>query len=261
MDILKDCLNKIKSWTIQNSLKLNDTKTKFIQIKTKQSKLLLNELSILDQRFNCDDVAKNLGVIIDTHLCFNAQITDVCNKGFALIRQLWRISSKLNDITLKLQLVHACILSKIDYCNSIYFNLPLKQLKKLQRLLNASIRFIFNIKKRKVSITPFLKQAHILPVNLRIRYKMCVMVYKCVYNIAPQYLSSLLYFKTSLESLRVYNDTTLLYEPRLEKENYKNRKFEVVGPREWNVLPRSLREISSLETFKVHLKTFFFGKF
>ena len=87
------------------------------------------------------------------------------------------------------------------------------------------------------------------------------MVYKCVYNIAPQYLSSLLCFKTSLESLRVYNDTTLLYEPRLEKENYKNRKFEVVGPREWNVLPRSLREISSLETFKVNLKTFFFGKF
>ena len=87
------------------------------------------------------------------------------------------------------------------------------------------------------------------------------MVYKCVYEIAREYLSNLLCVKQSLESLRVYSNKTLLYEPRLEKENYRNRKFEVAGPREWNLLPRSLREISSLETFKARLKTFFFNQF
>ena len=162
---------------------------------------------------------------------------------------------------LKTQLVHSCILSKIDYFNSLYFNLPLNQQKKLQRLLNASIRFIFNIKCRKTSITIYLKKAHILPISLRIRFKVCTMVYKCVNGVAPLYLSNLLHLKRSLESLRVSDDKTLLYEPRLEQQNYRNRRFEIAAPREWNLLPRPLREASSLETFKVKLKTYFFNQY
>ena len=171
MHVLKDCLNDIKLWTNQNFLKLNETKTKFISIKTKNSNISLTNLTISNKTFFCETTAKNLGIIIDSNICFSAQINDVCKKGFVLLRQLWRISSKLNSIPLKTQLVHSCILSKIDYCNSLYFNLPLNQQKKLQRLLNASIRFIFNIKCRKTSITTYLKKAHILPISLRIRFK------------------------------------------------------------------------------------------
>ena len=87
------------------------------------------------------------------------------------------------------------------------------------------------------------------------------MVYKCVYCIAPTYLSNLVHEKQSLASLRVYEDTTLLHEPRREQQNYKNRRFEVAGPREWNLLPRSLREISFFENFKRKLKTHFYNQY
>ena len=144
---------------------------------------------------------------------------------------------------------------KIDYCNSVYFNLPQQQIKKLQRLLNAAIRFVFKIRRR-TSVTPFLKKAHILPVNLRIRFKVCVLAFKCVNGCAPKYLTGMLRKKTSLGSLRISNDITLLHEPRLDQLNYKNRQFEIYGPREWNGLPRDLREICSLDIFKSRLKTF-----
>ena len=73
-----------------------------------------------------------------------------------MIRQLWQISVKLNNITLKTQMVHACILSRTDYCNSLYIDLPKQEIKKLQRLMNAAVRFIFNIKRRRTLITPYL---------------------------------------------------------------------------------------------------------
>ena len=260
LNTLKDCLNEIKLWTSKNSLKLNESKTKFVEIKTRHSNIRLNNFTVLDKIFKCDPYAKNLGVLIDEKLCFSNQINEVCRMGFVNIRQLWRLSSKLKSITLKIQLVHSCILSKIDYCNSLYFNLPGKQIKKLQRLLNAAVRFIFNIRRRKFPATLYLKKAHILPVELRLRFKMCVMVFKCFNGIAPPYLQNLIRKKISLESLRVSQDTTLLDEPRLE-QHFKNRRFEIVGPRQWNMLPRFIRETASVELFKSRLKTFLFNKF
>ena len=137
LTLIKDCLDEIQNWAEDNSLKLNNNKTKFIEIKTRKSNLSLKKLEMLGNTFNCETYAKSLGVILDVNLSFQHQITDVCRKGFGMLRQLWRISSKINDVSLKIQLVHSCILSRMDYCNSLYFGMPGK--KKLQRLLNAAI--------------------------------------------------------------------------------------------------------------------------
>ena len=145
----------------------------------------------------------------------------------------------------------------MDFCNSLYFELPQKETRKLQRLMNAAVRFIFNIRSRKTRITPYLKKAHLLPVNLRIRFKICTLTYKCLNETAPKYLCDLTSKKTSLESLRVFSDQTLLHMPRRNQHNYKNRRFEIAAPECWNSLPRSIREITSLENFKSKLKTYF----
>ena len=97
LQVIKDCLNKIKIWANQNSLKLNDSKTKFVEIKTRNS----NISTTFNNTFVCDASAKNLGVTIDSNLYFSDQINNVCKRGFGLLRQLWRISYKLNNVSLK----------------------------------------------------------------------------------------------------------------------------------------------------------------
>ena len=261
LNSINNCLEEITVWAQHNSLKLNDSKTKFIEVKTRQSNLSIKELVMLDNNFKCDPHVKSLGVIIDENFTFKNQITDVCKKGFGMLRQLWRISSKLSSVSLKIQMIHGCILSRMDYCNALYLDLPQKQIQKLQRLLNAAIRFVFGLKSRKISITPYLKKAHILPVHLRLRFKTCVMVYKCIHGIAPTYLCELIQKKDSLQSLRVYQDTTLLFTPKLEIQNYRNRKFQIAAPRQWNILPQTIRESTTLESFKTKLKTFLFNQF
>lgn len=172
---------------------------------------------------------------------------------------MWRISSKLNNIGLKILIVKSCILSHIDYCNSLYINLPNKQIKKLQRVMNAAIRFIYNLKlSDDYSITYYMKQCHFLPVKARVEYKIALLVFKCLNNLAPNYLISLVKRKTSLESLRVYNDKFLLEPSKLNSINYKNRSFSSSAPYVWNKLPLEVRQSSSLMVFQSKLKTHMF---
>ena len=162
------------------------------------------------------------------------------------------------DISLKILLVKSCILSLIDYCNSLYIDHPEVYIKKLQRLMNVCIRFIYNIKlSDNYSITEYMKKCHFLPVKARIEYKIVVLVYKCLHDLAPNYLQNLIKLKTSLPFLRIYNDHLLLYTPKLNAVNYKNRSFSIVAPRIWNQLPLDLRQTSSLVTFQTNLKTHF----
>ena len=85
------------------------------------------------------------------------QINLVCGQGYGMLRNLWKISKKVTDKNLRTQLVHSGILSKINYCNSLYALLPHVQTKKLQKLINAAVRFIFNIagRNRFDNITPY----------------------------------------------------------------------------------------------------------
>ena len=259
---LRKCLSDIKLWAANNYLKFNETKTKYLNITSVRSKLQITESDNLTDEVVFVDEVKNLGVIIDHSLTFKSQINKVCRQGFATLSSLWRISSKIKSIPTKIQIVHALIISQIDYCNSLYVSLPNQEIKKLQRLMNGAVRFIYNLsRKQQISITEYIKKCHFLPVDLRIKFKICCLVFKCLQDEAPNYLTSLLTKKKSLQSLRIHQDKTLLQEQPQHTENYKNRRFAIVAPRLWNELPRDTRESDSLPIFKSKLKTFFFDKF
>ena len=62
---------------------------------------------------------------------------------------------------------------------------------KLQRVQNAAARLVLGIP-RCEHITPGLKSLHWLPVEKRIVFKLCLLVYKTRHCLAPLYLCGLL---------------------------------------------------------------------
>ena len=66
---------------------------------------------------------------------------------------------------------HALVHSKLDYCNSLYHNLPNCQLNRLQQIQNSLARAVVKAPKY-TRITPILKYLHWLKVNERIEYKL-----------------------------------------------------------------------------------------
>ena len=109
-------------------------------------------------------------------------------------------------------------------------------------------------------MTAVLHDLHWLPVVLRIQYKMIVTVFKAYRSGTPQYLADITVKHSPVRSLRSSQDHNLLVEPKYNGERFGAKSFSVAGPRLWNGLPVDLRAITSLDTFKKHLKTHLFRK-
>ena len=63
------------------------------------------------------------------------------------IRNLYMIRDFVNRNN-RVTLVHSLIVSKVDYCNSLFIGLPNVVLKRVQSVLNRAARLIFNLPPR-----------------------------------------------------------------------------------------------------------------
>ena len=69
----------------------------------------------------------------------------------------------------------------LDYCNSLLYGAGGGLLKKLQAVQNAAARVVMRTRKFD-HITPVLRDLHWLPVRQRIKYKLAMIVYKCLHG-------------------------------------------------------------------------------
>ena len=86
--------------------------------------------------------------------------------------------------------IHAFITSRLDYCNSLLYGVPEHHMQKLQRVMNASARFIFCAPKH-CHITPLLQQLHWLPIRLRMEF-IILLIRAQLQGSSPKYLIDLI---------------------------------------------------------------------
>ena len=245
---LQDTISDISSWMTSNLLSLNPAKTEFMLIGLpKQIYKILNPTLSLPANTPIPptDSARNLGIIFDTHLTFSKQISSLTSTCYYHIRDLRRIRHCLDfktASTIATSLVH----SKLDYCNSLYLNLPNSQISRIQKLQNSLARAVTKTHKFD-HITPVLKSLHWLKIEQRIHYKTIALTHDIIYNLQPSYLRKLLIIKSS--SNRSSDYLTLL-RPTTCSLKISNRSFHQAAPVLWNSLPTYLRTFNkSLPTF------------
>ena len=108
---------------------------------------------------------------------------------------------------------------------------------------------------------PYLKKLHFLPVRFRIKFKIALLVFKCLNNMAPHYLQGLLNLRdVRRRSSRLDDDFYRLKVPPAPQFSRTDAAFMFSGPKIWNELPYSVRSLSTIESFKCALKTFYFNE-
>lgn len=157
-----------------------------------------------------------------------------------------------------LKLANALVFSHMDYCNSLFVNLPKETLKSFQRIQNFTAKMILGESKFSSS-TNALRQLHILPINVRSEYKILLIVYKCLHGLAPAYLRDLLEVKCCHYNTRSAAKN-LLVVPFTRRKIFADRSFSVAGPKLWNALPEEVKFSVNVDLFKKNLKTYLFTR-
>ena len=138
---------------IKNKLKVNDSKTEFIILRSPLLKTDLSGVSISvgDSQISSSPKVRDLGVIFDN--CCN-----ICRSTHFHLRNIGRIKTLLT-FHATAQLIHALITTRLDFCNSILYNLPNNKIEKLQRIQNQAARMLTRSPRRN-HITPVLRELH-----------------------------------------------------------------------------------------------------
>ena len=145
----------------------------------------------------------------------------------------------------------------MDYCNSLFLGIPQYNLDKLQQTQNMPCRVIKQLPKS-AHITGYLAELHWLKIQEHIKYKVSMLMSKCLHNLAPQYLIDITIF-TYHQELNLRSRNNCVLPTRLFRTTMVHtRSISSMGPQIWNSLPITVKNTNNLDTFKSRLKTHLF---
>lgn len=257
---LEICIADIKTWSVKNKLMLNESKTEVLHLTSrfKRSPPFPN-ISICGAEIPPSAAVKDLGVTLDNTLQMRGHVREVARNASFSLYKIGKIRHFLDKSSTE-RLVHAFVTSRLDYCNSLFYGLPARDLGRLQLVQNAAARLVTKIKRYDHQhITPVLRDLHWLPIRDRVVFKVSLLTYKALNNQGPTYISELLLPYTPPRLLRSASLALLEPPKNTNTSFYGHRAFAAAAPDIWNKLPVDIRTAPSVTVFKSRLKTYLFN--
>ena len=122
MSKIEEVMTDIKNWMVKKRLKLNDDKTECMLFGTESTLKNCEQfqhIMIGTSNIKIVPVLRNLGVYINRNLTMKNQISNIVKVCSHHLRKYLY----LNEDMLKM-LIHNHVISRLDYCSSIYYKLP-----------------------------------------------------------------------------------------------------------------------------------------
>jgi hypothetical protein len=119
---MEGCISDLRKWMYQDKLKLNDDKTEFLIIGSRQQILKVNPCTIRVGNTEIKPVseARNLGSWFDSNLSMSTHISKSCGPTFCWLHKIKRVSKFLAKDQLEMIFIlHAFVTSRIDYFNGL----------------------------------------------------------------------------------------------------------------------------------------------
>ena len=143
---METTLGSLSSWFHAHGHKLNASKTEVL-LGTKQNTRSLPPISVWigGETVQGSRTAKNLGVIFDRHLSWDAHVSDV-HKCIGILIGLRHLRHYLPRRAL-LAIVQSLVISRVRYCISVYGNGPSANDTRLLKVVNFATRVVTGLRK------------------------------------------------------------------------------------------------------------------
>jgi len=147
------------------------------------------------------------------------------------------------------------VLTKLDFGNATLAGIPSFQLHRLQAVMNAAARLVFQ-SSRYDHITPLLRRVHWLRAPERITNKLAILVYQCIRG---QWLCTACCSNSRSTANSFILDLSTLCTTNTGCVRLATVLSAVAAAKVWNSLPAEMTSTPSLQTFKSKLKTHLFS--
>ena len=127
----------------------------------------LQSVHVGDKTIAATSSAWNIGVIVDSELSMEQQVTHVCRMCYVGLREISKISPYLTDEATK-TLVLALVLSKVECNNALLYKISKFLQNKSQSVQNNAARVIA-MKRKSDQIEHIRRELHWLPIEFRIK--------------------------------------------------------------------------------------------
>ena len=250
-------LQKIAEFSINNCLRLNEGKSVYIVLGSKQNISKVNELelppiTINNKVIKRETVVRNLGILFDESLSWDSEINKCISNGYFKLKQAYRFKNFLSKNS-KILIVKSYLLSQFNYSSIILQNLTKEQIHRIQLFQNTCVRFILNLRKydhisSAYTSLGFLKMEHLRDIQA------LTLMHKIINDKAPKYLSDKIVFQGD------YHTHQTRYRDDIRCSKFKtnfgrNCFFNNIG-KKYNETTRTLNLAKSMSigSFKLKLK-------
>ena len=200
--------------------------------------------------------AKNLGVIFDTRLNFEAHVDGAVAKCFGILIGLMHAKHMFSAPVLT-TVVDALVMSHVRYCSQVFGCANKTVLKKLQKVQNFAARVISG-RRRYQHVSDVIKSLEWLPVAAMIDHNDMCLLHKIITNNEPDVLRENVCYNRDVVQ-RVTRHSDHLHLPRFRTNvGRKTFRYRACSLYNEHVIGSSMQGLSYArfkKTLKAHLFT------
>ena len=261
MTTTNQALTTIVDWFLKNKLIVNLKKTECMTVMTKAKERFTSEnnstLSIDGNQIKQVLHHKLLGLVIDSHLTWNDHVDYIVSKAASRLFLLKKIKPFLSLKERKL-FYSSMIMPVLEYGSVIWGDFYVGITERLLKQQKRAARIILDVKKP--TDTPsadLFAKLNWLSFDKRIILQRGTLVYKCLNNLAPDYLCNIF---TKLKDARSRITRAFTNDKLALQRKFRlavgQKSFLYRGTHLWNSLPLEITKSNDLNNFRTKLFRF-----
>ena len=220
----------------------------------------LNDLLINNIPIKRVEFVKNLGLTYDEILSWRKQINLAISRAMGNYISIARFQ-KFLSLDAKKILCESMVLSQFNFCDVAYLNIDIYLQKKIQKIQNLCLRFIFNIKKSwDTNYDVLMSELKWLNMNQRRISHGLVLLFKVLNGLGPTYLRDMFTQNSEISTRVTRTFPGNIWIPNIHYTATHSKAFRLYISNVWNQLPNDVKSLTSVFTFKNKIKSLFLNE-